>query len=470
MAEDEDKKSNLEEAGGEAGRSAGKKIGEQAAGKLAGSGAGSAATSGAGTAGGGAAAAGGGAAAAGGGAAAGGAAAGATAGSVVPGVGTAVGGVAGAVGGAVLVKFGKYAALAATAVAALIGSAVILVALFVVVIVGAILSIIFGGVPEAGAGTAITVTKTADPFVLDNDGPGTNAEVEYTITIKNNLDFPIVDVVVADDKCPDIDRQYPELGPKDTETIVESCIVATEEDRIHTNTVTVTGEARAEDGDGNVIVEAVDVTVSASVTIGDVQQCYDFSDPSWTDPSDLAAYQEVATFLAQSPEFMSKLCVPGSVVLKRSITASAWGQTNGANGITLYGPVNTGFNTRLYILSHESGHVIGNFNGLGEFISSGVYEADGGLVPTYLKDFGLPGVNCSPSQINVPISCYDESYAEMISDFIIYKFYSFGARGWSGYPGGVWNNHPSPTWDSFNTDWNAQYEWAKTNIFGGSVF
>jgi hypothetical protein len=205
---------------------------------------------------------------------------------------------------------------------------------------------------------------------------------------------------------------------------------------------------------------------TASVFIGEVESCYQF-DSSWSE-ADKAAEEQAIAFLARSQSFMKLVCAAGSVNLSRVEDGTYYGVTNGAHGITIHGPDIGSFDLRLYILAHESGHVIGNENpdDFSKFRAAGILQAEG-LMPTYAKDIGLPGVNCSPGLVNPAFACYDESYAEMIGAYVVYKFHRFPARGWSGYPGGVWFNNPAAAWDSFPNDRPQHFDYAENNIFGG---
>ncbi len=103
-----------------------------------------------------------------------------------------------------------------------------------------------------------------------------------------------------------------------------------------------------------------------------------------------------------------------------------------------------------YVIIHEFGHVLGNFNNalFADFVDA-AYSKEG-LMPTY--PFGDGNA--------------DESFAEMFTDYVVSKIYNFPPRSWSGYPGSPWTN-PGAGFTTFQQDRPDHYNFAKTQIYGG---
>ena len=105
--------------------------------------------------------------------------------------------------------------------------------------------------------------------------------------------------------------------------------------------------------------------------------------------------------------------------------------------------------TKLFVLTHESIHVIQGSNAgfTDSFISSGAFESDGGIIRSYPIDLGcaLDG--------DVPPQCYKESMAEAAGWYVVDGSFSFS--------GGTIN---------LALEYSAHNSWVRNNIFGGHVF
>jgi len=168
----------------------------------------------------------------------------------------------------------------------------------------------------------------------------------------------------------------------------------------------------------------------------------------WTDP-EKTYVQGVCLTVATSPQFVSLVRNAGVVIMERvpngSLGGGVCGAVNGANAVSIACTfTNQPFAN--YVIIHEVGHVVGNYNSDVYNNYEDIYNQEG-LLPTYPFD-------CRP--------CQDEGFAEMIADNVVYKTYNFLARSWSGYPGGVFNSYPS--------SYPLHFNFAKQEIFGGVTF
>lgn len=218
-------------------------------------------------------------------------------------------------------------------------------------------------------------------------------------------------------------------------------------DSVVANTVTVkaTPEGKSEITDSAV----------AAVVIGNpptICAIFEIQGP-WSNDEKISI-DEVCQTLDRSTKVVSLLQKAGTIFLIRvadgSLGPGVCGTVNGANTIQIgCNMANVVF--AKYVIIHELGHVLGNYNGTlyNSFIA--VYNQEG-LMPTY------PFANGGSS----------ESFPEMIADFVISKSYNYPLRSWSNYPGGPWNfSPPQNGYTSFKNDRPAHYSFAKTDIFGG---
>lgn len=127
------------------------------------------------------------------------------------------------------------------------------VAFFFLIFIPVIIFVIFGlgggsGMVSAEEEEVLSVTKTANPSQIKKNAPPT--EVTYKITAKNvSADITLKDVKISDGFL-GLDKLIGDLGPGDTHTeTVKHTITDTSEDKIVTNTVTVTGTIQSQ-GDG----------------------------------------------------------------------------------------------------------------------------------------------------------------------------------------------------------------------------
>ena len=316
-----------------------------------------------------------------------------------------------------------------------------------------------------------TITKIALPTELRNEDLDTipRPEITFTITLKAK-DVNLNNISIIDNLTVNGEHfNSPIYRDKNTRLISEICagptggeLAASAEwsceftittglswtDSLVTNVVNV--QATPE-GETHPTIDSATATVLIGEPIlvcGIIELQGDWSEAEKT------SVDGVCSELGRSRLASSLLQNAGTVFLVKVASGSlgdgVCGTVDGANTVSISCDM-SGVNFAKYVIIHELGHVIGNFNGevYNAFLNSGAYASEG-LVPTYPFD----------------IDSANESFAEMIADYVISKRYNFLSREWSGYPGGVWVN-PGPGWATFKNDWPRHYNFAKSNIFGG---
>lgn len=203
-------------------------------------------------------------------------------------------------------------------------------------------------------------------------------------------------------------------------------------------------------------------SATATVNIGAPQNAVCNFSPtngtaSWTQ-AELNNIDAVCVELSHAPQVISLLNNAGTIPIIKN-TGACFGSVNGQNIVTIGGCDFSSLNLAKYVLIHELGHVLNNYNGsiLQNYKNAGVYETEG-LVETYYY---------SPIEIEQKhLNPHDESLAEAFADYVVSNYYNYLARGWSGYPGGPWNN-PGAGFTTFQNDNSQHYDFVKNNIFGG---
>ncbi len=209
---------------------------------------------------------------------------------------------------------------------------------------------------------------------------------------------------------------------------------------------------------------------TATATIGNpptICAIIDFQGP-WTSDEKNNVLQACQAF-DLSPKAVSLLQSAGKITIIRQSNGfygnNVCGAVNGANVIGVACSLNT-VPFAKYVINHEMGHIVGNFNGstYQAFLNSGIFNQEG-LIPTYPQ-------NVSANPIVGP----NESFAEMITEYMNSKTYSHPPRNWSptfppakNYPGGPWNN-PGSGYTTFQQDRPQHYNFTKNNIFGGTIY
>lgn len=219
--------------------------------------------------------------------------------------------------------------------------------------------------------------------------------------------------------------------------------------------------ASATMADGSTQSDSASVTVNIgvpSVFCGNITLVN--GSATWSD-ADRTNVTAACSELARAPQMVGFLRNAGTITVIRN-TGGCSASVNGANQITINGCDFSNVNVVKYVLIHELGHVVANYNGpvYQSYLNSGAYKTDG-LVPTY---------PFSPSQITwgTPAS---EGFAEMIADYVVSKYYNYPARGWSNYPGGPWNYTPPKNgFSTFQNNMPTHFNFAKDNLFGGLTY
>lgn len=325
-----------------------------------------------------------------------------------------------------------------------------------------------------GENQFFTLTKTAQPGTMgNNDLP---SEIKFTITLRAK-DTNLTNIQITDDlkvqkqsgtftvsadkdgrpispPCPG--AAPPSLSANET-WVCEFSIIADKQpperdfsDSLVANTVTVrtTPEGQSEITDSN----------SATVIIGTPPTLCAFLDiqETWSQ-TERNNINEVCKTLDRSPKVISLLRNAGTINLIKDGARSdgVCGAVNGARTITIYCDISS-LPFAKYVIIHELGHVISNYNGptYQAFRASGAFQVEK-LMPTYPFDVS------SDPEVGP-----NESFAEMVTEYVVSKDYNHLARSWSGYPGGPWSN-PGPGWTTFQSDRPLHFNFARDQIYGG---
>lgn len=322
-----------------------------------------------------------------------------------------------------------------------------------------------------GENQFFTLSKTSNPQKLDNNDLPHDITFNITLTAKETklTNIHVTDQLKVQTKSNDFlvtqDKNGKPISPPCADTTptelepnqswnCQFVMVADKNppernfsDSFVANTVTVTTTPEGK-------TEITDSAV-ATVVIGNpptICAIFEIQGP-WSN-DEKKSIDEVCKTLDRSPKIISLLQKAGTIYLIRvadgSLGSGVCGTVNGANTISIScNMANVVF--AKYVIIHELGHVLGNYNGAAYNAFIGVYNQEG-LMPTYpFADGGS-----------------SESFAEMIADFVISKSYNYPPRSWSNYPGGPWDfSPPQNGYTSFKNDRPAHYDFAKTEIFGG---
>lgn len=111
-----------------------------------------------------------------------------------------------------------------------------------------------------------------------------------------------------------------------------------------------------------------------------------------------------------------------------------------------------------YVIIHELGHVLSRCRPdlYKLFINSGIVEKDG---PILTYPFSVYKIPCADA---INIYKYSEGFAEMNTDYVVYKTYNYFPRPCTNYPGGPFPDYPvrQPNY----------YNFVKDNYYGGAQF
>ncbi|MCR4324706.1 MAG: hypothetical protein NUV69_03385 [Candidatus Curtissbacteria bacterium] len=212
--------------------------------------------------------------------------------------------------------------------------------------------------PIAGDNTFFTLTKTAQPDVISNQPPGQTQQITFTITLTakevklNNIQNLDETKVLGKAIAP----TNPQVACPDTLAPNESCtaqitigVNESYNDSVILNTIKVT--AVPEGGDPIADFATTVVRVGSPAAIN----CFTFQGP-WTD-SEKALEMEAITALSRAPAYLNLVCSQGTVILHRD-------HSDGFNFVTCPNHIaisNLGVgnpDNTLYVLAHESGHIV----------------------------------------------------------------------------------------------------------------
>ncbi|OGD87498.1 hypothetical protein A2870_04075 [Candidatus Curtissbacteria bacterium RIFCSPHIGHO2_01_FULL_41_11] len=310
-----------------------------------------------------------------------------------------------------------------------------------------------------GQNQYFSLTKSAVPDKIPNSA--LPSQIDYTITLeaKVNLEnIQITDVLkvqkqstsfeLSPDPCTGTLPQTLQAGDPPWTCNFSVTVDINFEDSLVANTVTVkaTPEGQAEFTDHSTATTIIGnpPTICAILNI----------EGPWSQ-EEKDNINSICQVLDQSPQYVSLLQRAGTITLQRvpggTLGEGVCGTVNGGNIVRISCSM-TPISFAKYVIIHELGHVLGNYNGalFNDFIST--YNQEG-LVPTYPFD----------------VESADESFAEMTTEYVVSKEYNHPPRSWSGYPGGPWIN-PGPGWTTFQQDRPAHYDFAKSKVFGGKEY
>lgn len=315
-----------------------------------------------------------------------------------------------------------------------------------------------------GENAYFTITKTADKTQIDNSALPTDIKYTITLTAKNlNLtNIQITDDIKVQSKDSTFnvttDLSGQPISPPCASTIPSDLTAnqnwtcelfvraeITFADSVVSNSITVKATPEGQ-------TEVTDGTVAATIVGTPPPICATFNiQGSWSS-AERTNINTVCQTLDRSPTVIALLQNAGTIDLVKGGARSdgVCGTVNGARIITIYCDMSSSPFAK-YVIIHELGHVIGNYNNptYQAFLDSNAFVAEG-LMPTYPFGGSPPG----------------ESFAEMITEYVSSREYNHPPRSWSGYPGGPWVN-PGSGWTTFPLDRPVHYNFAKNQIFGG---
>jgi hypothetical protein len=332
------------------------------------------------------------------------------------------------------------------------------------------------GIQTPGENEFFSLTKTAEPKNLNNsDLP---ADIKFTISLEAKVN--LTNIQITDDLkvqkqsgtfTVTTDKDGKAISPPCAETIpadlsanqtwtCEIIITASNQpperdfsDSVVANTVTVKATPEGQ-------TEITDYTTTTAIIGTPPALCSIFNiQGSWSQ-TERENLDQVCQVLDTAPTIVALLRNAGTIDVVKGGTRSdgVCGTVTGARVITIYCDISS-LPFAKYVMIHELGHVLGNFNGVQyqAFLDSGAFQTEG-LMPTYPFDVSAePGTGPN------------ESFAEMITEYVVSKEYNHLPRSWSGYPGGPWVN-PGPGWTTFKNDRSIHYNFAKNEIYGGVEF
>lgn len=336
--------------------------------------------------------------------------------------------------------------------------------------------------PEGQTATEITppgenqffkVEKTASPTLLQNNQLPADLSFTITLTAKTKLtsiqisdqinvqaqtqDFQVTtDVTGKPIDKPCTNTQPAVLLQNDVWTCTFSIKATTFpstivfQDSLVTNKVTVT--ATPENNPLQTGTAFAIVAIGTPPSFCQNIELREENGAAWSD-AEKNSIQSVCTELVKSTKIVNLLKNAGTIFLTKvpegTLGGGVCGTVNGANIVKISCSMSSSSFAK-YVIIHELGHIIGNFNGdvYRDFLNDPAYSTEG-LMPTYPFPDGSQG----------------ESFAEMIADYVISKSYNFPKRSWSNYPGGPWEN-PGAGWTTFKQDRPLHYNFARDNIFG----
>ena len=185
-----------------------------------------------------------------------------------------------------------------------------------------------------------------------------------------------------------------------------------------------------------------------------------------TDDTEAARVFATICTLASAPTYYSRLTARGPITI--DFVAGNPGVGNGGCGgwaktidlVEFYGPFCSGKDPDRYVLSHELGHIFEARNqSIGSAFNSGPWTTVGRKLPDW---------NCAIH--NIPGTDYQkECFASMIGTYLVWYEYRVVIGG--GPPGPI-NTNGVPYLPDYATNptYDAYWNFAKDNLFGGVVF
>ena len=325
-----------------------------------------------------------------------------------------------------------------------------------------------------GDNDAFTIEKTASPTTIPrNDSLPQDISYSIKLTAKSTLG----NISISDDLQVNGKEGSFTLNTIGGKPIIENCQTPPPTELTGGQSWTCEFKITAENKDGKNFNDSVvtnKVTVTATITgqapstdiaagitiIGNPPTtCSNLKlEGAWSE-AEKSSISQVCMAIDKSPRFASLVAKAGTVTLTKVFVLEPGvcgiaSQNNISIGCDMSNPASA-----KYVIIHELGHVVATYNGsvYQDFLNSGAFQSES-LMPTY---------PFAPSVITWGVE--NESFAEMLADYVSSKEYSIQTVSWSNYPGGVWQN-PGGSWTTFENDRPSHYNFAKEKIFGGVVY
>lgn len=286
-----------------------------------------------------------------------------------------------------------------------------------------------------------TVAKTVDQPTIGNLG----GSVVFTITIeakKNMVAITVTDTLTRKSGAtnPTVSCPLPFSAPSVCTQTVPLTVNTSDADSVINNSVTV--NATADDG------TTATGSASATVTVGSAPPtagCFNFSGP-WS-ASEIDIEKQAIARISQSPFYINLLCAGGKTIDIIREPGGGYNHASCPNDVYISDIGIGSLNQTSYTLAHETGHIVQIcthpeiYQG---YLNQAPYASEG-----FICSYPYSAILGS-DQSTWP----SESFAEMIGIYVAWRNFPTDLCGQINYP----------------TQYPAQYNFAKNNLFGGTQF